>query len=280
MILLLISLHTFPVFTDEPDYYRPESVKAFADWLYATGDYKRSAGEYLRYFFMLDKTPDDGTLFRIGLCYSRSGEYDKAITTFGDLITLYPESAFICESRYETALIHYRRSAYAESLEFIAAETPDSSFDCRRFHILAGIDYLYLRDWHAAYRLLHEVDNTGSPDITGLLELSESAMVIRGKNPFCAGVLSALVPGLGKMYAGKPGDGLFSLLTIGIFGGMAAYGFYEEGVSSVKAWIYASIGGIFYLGNIYGSVNAAIAYTREREDDILRKVDGIVENFF
>ena len=38
-----------------PDYYSPENVRKFADFLYEQGDYLRAIGEYQRYLFYRPK---------------------------------------------------------------------------------------------------------------------------------------------------------------------------------------------------------------------------------
>ncbi|MEJ2567876.1 MAG: hypothetical protein P8Z50_03225 [candidate division WOR-3 bacterium] len=54
-------------------------------------------------------------------------------------------------------------------------------------------------------------------------------------------------------------------MTVGITGWQAYEGFKADGVHSVKGWIFGVVGGIFYLGNIYGSVVAADIYNEEQE---------------
>jgi tetratricopeptide (TPR) repeat protein len=278
--MIFISVQTYT----EPDYYNPEAVKSFADWLFMQKDYRRAAGEYLRFYFMSGESPDDTGLFRLGRCYALAGEYEKAIAMYQRLIEDFPESILIQESQYEIALIYFRLTMYRESLTILRSQLITCDLNCPRLFILSGINYLYLREWHDACTIFHHpefnVSIIYSPDIVKLIELSERADNCKKKNPLYAGILSALIPGLGKMYAEKPGDGFFSFITIGIFGGMAAYSFYEDGPSSVKAWIYASIGGVFYLGNIYGSVIAAAHYNREQQDIILREVDEITKTLY
>jgi tetratricopeptide (TPR) repeat protein len=278
LILLSFVLHA------EPDYFVPEAVKSFADWLFIQGDYRRAAGEYLRFYFMSGKSMDDIGLFRLGRCYSLAGEYEKAMIQFKKLVKDFPESRLVQESRFEMAIIYFRLTLYTDSISILEYEIPLCRSNCDRLLILSGLNYLYLREWHTAFDILNRQGFndpvTDSPDIMKLIHLSEKATSLKNKNPLCAGILSALVPGLGKMYAGKPGDGLFSLITIGIFGGMAGYSFYEEGIASGKGWIYASIGFFFYCGNIYGSAIAAAHYNREQEDIILREVDDFVETFY
>jgi TM2 domain-containing membrane protein YozV len=81
-----------------------------------------------------------------------------------------------------------------------------------------------------------------------------------------AGFLSAIIPGLGKIYAQRTVDGLYSLLTIGLAGWQAYDGFHKDGLSSFKGWAFGVLGSILYIGNIYGSaVSVQIHNVRIRQ---------------
>ncbi len=76
------------------------------------------------------------------------------------------------------------------------------------------------------------------------------------KSPFLGGVLSTAIPGLGRVYAGKSAEGIISFLYVTALG-FTTYDFYRGGGSSNPLFILsASVTGIFYLGNIVGSVTA------------------------
>lgn len=76
-------------------------------------------------------------------------------------------------------------------------------------------------------------------------------------SPFLAGVLSAAVPGLGRIYAGKPAEGIVSFLYLAAFG-FTSYDFYRgAGLRSPLFIFSATVTGVFYAGNIWGSVTAA-----------------------
>lgn len=74
------------------------------------------------------------------------------------------------------------------------------------------------------------------------------------KSPFLAGVLSAAVPGMGRIYAGKTGLGIGTLLTSAVFALQTWEGYRKDGVKSARFIIFGSIFSIFYVGNIWGSV--------------------------
>ena len=76
------------------------------------------------------------------------------------------------------------------------------------------------------------------------------------KSPVTAALMSSLLPGTGKMYAGRVQEGLFSLATISLTSWMAIEGFSEDGSSSTKGWIYGGISAWLYAGNIYGTIVA------------------------
>lgn len=76
------------------------------------------------------------------------------------------------------------------------------------------------------------------------------------KSPSGAAVMSALLPGLGQIYSGRPADGLISLLTVAA---TAAGGYYIRRTDyhgySYPLFFFSAL---FYGGNIYGAYNSAV----------------------
>jgi len=77
------------------------------------------------------------------------------------------------------------------------------------------------------------------------------------KKPGVSLMLSAFIPGTGKMYCGYWYDGLISLTTIGITAWQAIRGFKIYGTDSAYTWIFTSLSATFYISNLYGSYKAA-----------------------
>ena len=88
--------------------------------------------------------------------------------------------------------------------------------------------------------------------------IPEPVATTTSKSPYLAAVLSAVVPGSGRAYAGRPWDGLMGFMTVALTA-TAAY----SGLSAnrpVEGSIFLSFATIFYAGEIYGAWRAAKYY--------------------
>lgn len=77
---------------------------------------------------------------------------------------------------------------------------------------------------------------------------------VKRKSPLLAGAMSAIVPGTGKMYAGRMYQGLFSFVFVGVLAGATYEQYRHGGLSNPQFYLVGSLFSIFYVGNIYGSV--------------------------
>ncbi len=92
------------------------------------------------------------------------------------------------------------------------------------------------------------------------------------RSPFVAGLLSTAIPGLGKIYAGKTAEGVVGFLYIAAMG-LTAFDFYRgSGPQSALFISTASIAGIFYIGNIWGSVTTVNRQNREFNHEINQRI--------
>jgi hypothetical protein len=82
------------------------------------------------------------------------------------------------------------------------------------------------------------------------------------KSPALAAVLS-IVPGMGKIYAGRKHDGFTSLMVVSATAFVAYRMFDQGGVRSVPGWLYGFLSCGFYLGNIYGGYQAVKEYNKK-----------------
>jgi len=75
------------------------------------------------------------------------------------------------------------------------------------------------------------------------------------------------------MYAGRFGDGLFSMLLISGTSWLAYEGFRDSGISGFKGWFFGGLALFFHTGNIYGSVKAAQVSNRLKEETLTHDVE-------
>jgi putative component of membrane protein insertase Oxa1/YidC/SpoIIIJ protein YidD len=83
------------------------------------------------------------------------------------------------------------------------------------------------------------------------------------KSPVLAGVMSAVLPGTGYMYAGHLQEGLAAMITNGLLG----WGIYSlfKNHNTGSGILLSSIAVPFYLGNIIGSANTAITVNQKEQ---------------
>jgi len=266
--------------------FTPENILKFADYLYQEKDYLRAAAEYRRYLLLANAPPPEAASihFKIGLCFRSAQDYGNSVSAFRFLIEKFPESDTAEEARVQVAYGHFLSGEYRESLASADAFLAEIKSGEKRLRLvqLKGVDYLYQRQWAKAGDYFRSLDGqTGSDVLTMALKgFADQGLRLRRKSPVLAGILSALIPGTGRMYAGRTTDGLFSLMTIALTAWQAYDGFHKEGTGSLKGWIYGSIGGFFYVGNVYGSVAAARIYNEQSERKLLEQLGVSVRALF
>lgn len=96
----------------------------------------------------------------------------------------------------------------------------------------------------------------------------QQALNLRMKKPALAAIMSAIVPGSGKWYAGEKKDAAIGFVTIGVMAYQAWRGFNDKGTKSAYGWISAGLGAGFYLGNIYGAARSAKRYNDRKWNSI------------
>jgi TM2 domain-containing membrane protein YozV len=92
------------------------------------------------------------------------------------------------------------------------------------------------------------------------------------KSPLLAGLMSAVVPGSGKFYAGYRGQAISAMVPTFIFAAAAAESYYRAGPKSAQFITTASLFGIFYVGNIWGSVLSVKTFYELRNNEIHNNV--------
>lgn len=276
-IILAIPLLASLLFADSLtiQYYSPENIKRFADFLYEQDDFLRAAGEYQRYLFAVDTLPvnTDAVLFRIGQCFRKSSNYEKAVEYFQNVINNQPDMEFAHQTYYQIALCYFLMERFEQSDAFLRAiQSETAGLDIRvKQQQLRALNMFQMRQWDNAFSTLSSIEPRDETTFN-LMQFAHAGQHLPRKSKTLAGIYSTIVPGLGKLYCSRRIDALQSFVSIAILGWQAYDGFHKDGTSSVKGWIFGSIGSLFYLGNIYGSVVAAEIYNEEYEAQLMSTI--------
>jgi len=265
------------------DYYNPQNILSFADYLYKEEDYLRAAGEYQRYLFY-SSAEADKAIYKIALCYRLGGQTEKSIKFFEKILQDYPESVLSTSARYQIGYAYFMMGQYENSISHLKElnRVENKTYRWKLQHFM-GLNYFMQKRWGDANSLFDSLAHISPDEEAKAIALkfknyAEEGEHLSHKSPILAGSLSSILPGTGKIYCGRYADGFFSLVLIGVTGLLAYDGFRHDGVDSVEGWFSGTLGGIFYLGNIYGSAVATQIYNRQREKDLLLRV-SIESNF-
>lgn len=96
--------------------------------------------------------------------------------------------------------------------------------------------------------------------------------LVKKKSPWIGGVLSAIVPGAGKVYAGRKGNGIYTFLISGLMAAQSIEAYKKDGPQSARFIIYSSLFTSFYIGNIWGSTLAVKVVKNEKRDAIRQQI--------
>jgi tetratricopeptide (TPR) repeat protein len=276
MLLIFLIFALLPGLAIGRDYYSPENILKFADHLYQEKDYLRAAGEYQRYLFHSPQDADS-VLYKIGLCYRLAGDTDEAISYFRRIAFRDSDNPLRFTAAYQIAYTYFLDGQHENSLQYLdqVSVYAKSSDERGKLQILTAFNYLYQKRWSNAEHMLDSMaarDENLNLTASSLSARAREGMNLPHKSPIMASLFSAVIPGTGKIYCGEYGDGIYSLIITGITGWLAWDGFRENGIRSVRGWVFGSMSGVFYAGNVYGSAIAARIYNHRLEADLLERL--------
>lgn len=271
--LLILFIIIFSRSVAAQDLYNFENTQKFAEYLAKSGQYDLATREFERLTFMLPE--NDSLKTSLLSMYRRSGKYDEAIIRgkqlYSELTTMSASSAvefgrtLLLKSDYKSA------KTFWDSNQKLS--TPDKI-------ILSTTSDILQDNYKSANDLLQTLKPEDHRLATNYKELAEQAIAIKRKSPAMAGIMSAIIPGTGRVYVKDWKDGIVSLFFVGTMAFQSIRGFNKSGVKSTRGWIYGGIGFGFYLGNIYGSVVSAKGYNKKSHLGIRTKIENLFNSYY
>ncbi len=274
IILLNIACLNYAASEEVTDYYSPENVLKFADHLFSQGDFLRAISEYQRYLFS-QPIDNEEVRLKIALCYRLGGKPEKSIQAFQNLLSDSSDSKFVSSAYYQIGVSYFLMEQFGKSVEFLKSSLPsisDVKYSTNAQQVI-GLSYLMQREWFSAEKIFNNLQQSDVIEVRENASLysnyAKQGQQLPKRSPLLAGLMSTIIPGSGRLYTGRINDAITSLITVGIAGWQAYDGFNRDGLSSVKGWTLGTLSGIFYLGNIYGSVLSARVYNDHVSEEFL-----------
>lgn len=246
-------------------------------------NYLITAGDYRGAIYMANqlKKQNNGaggradTLnYLCGWAYYNRKILDSSAAAF-ELVT--PASIWYSKTRFYCAINYAYLKKNAEALSIFEKSSRDSLLQLQklaRFELagLALLERKYTR-FDSLSGTFEFTDYAFSQEEKDLIVYGKKMRAYKRKSPFVAGALSALVPGLGKFYAGKKGQALAVFAMCAVLGAVTAENYIKDGPRSPGFITFGTVFSMFYLGNIWGSAlsvkMARQSFYRTKENEIL-----------
>lgn len=266
MMKLFLFFILFIRVINSQDFHSPESRKLFADYLFCTQDYLRATSEYEEYLKFYD---NDTSTFKVALGYSLIKSYEEAAKKFSEIST---KSNFYHASRLEYLKTQLLLENYAALVKFPPDSNQINELKLINLSILLSDSKILERD-----KLLNPFLNKEKSEVEMFYKFRKDPPY---KSPVIAGLMSAVIPGSGKIYADQLSEGLTALVLNGLFAFLSYNNFKHD--HDFRGWIFAGAGTFFYAGNIYGSVAAAKIYNSKLDYEYKEQVLDFLEsnNYF
>lgn len=220
----------------DPNFYTNSAkILSFAENLEAEGDWYRAITEYKRYVH-LEGEPQDDIHYRISRLYTKLKRFGNALDAL--LVIENKENGRYC---YSVGQVYFLAGDYTNAKAYWRSDT------------LLGWIHLREGNYQQASQLLNI---THYPT---------------RKKPWLGGALSALIPGSGRVYAGRAADGISAFaLTLGT--GLSSYYCFKQ-ERYAPAYLFALLCAGFYLGDIYGSVISVRQYNEIQEEKYVSEIE-------
>jgi len=250
LILLFVSTTVKSQTPAEENYFSVQNRLRFGNYLFSEKDYLRAVDEFREY---LKKENNDTIQFKVAECFLRINRFDEASANYKTLFFHSPLS--------DNARLGFYKSLFFKNDFPLLKEFADNK------------DYLpesFEEEVQRLKYISYFLDNSTLPDTNKFIQyfpdsnradISEFYLMKQyppKKNPTKAALLSAVVPGLGKIYTEQIGDGITAFITTGLLTFLSINNFNHD--HNFRGWLFAGLTAFSYAGNIYGSAASAHVY--------------------
>ena len=187
------------------------------------------------------------------------------------------DSKYYLKSINGIAYSYQKLEQYQKSIDFINLQK--GIFDLNNIYksklsLIQSINFAKLSEWKES---LNEIDKSlhfrYDENTNNIKKIIIKGNSLKRKSPVAGLLLSSAIPGLGKVYAGKYKDAIYSFLLVSISGWQSYRGFSNDGINSLRGWFSSALFATFYVGNIYGSFVEVKLYNNRKENKIINQIN-------
>jgi len=224
--------------------------------------------ERLLHFFPGHNLSDRARLL-LGICFIEENDMEKARDVFAEAAVETDKNSATALAALLTGETYFRQGLLADAIHWFnySRETTESIElqDAAQYRL--GWAMLREGRWPEASRAFASI-SPGTLLYSNAGELSKRSLEgldLPSKDPMTAGILAALIPGLGHAYATRYRDAMVAFLLNGLFI-WAALESFDEGHNALGAILgILELG--WYTGNIYSAANVASKYNTRMQNE-------------
>ncbi|OGU55888.1 MAG: hypothetical protein A2V66_18190 [Ignavibacteria bacterium RBG_13_36_8] len=232
------------------DFFSPQNRLKFGDYLFREQDYLRAINEYQEYLKIAN---NDTARFKFAFALAEMGRETEALDNYKGLFFSSPLNE---GARLEFYKINFQQGDFVRFRDLCT----------EKIYLPENSDLIIQKLNRFSYLL----DDNLLPDSAAFVDVfdqGEKEQVLNFymrkkfppyKSPLTAAVLSAIIPGAGKIYTGNYGDGITAFLLTGILSFLAYDNFKAD--HDFRGWLFTGLAVMFYSGNVYGSVASTQIY--------------------
>ena len=242
----------------------------FAGSCMEKGEHEQAAREFERFIYFF---PDDLQIKTArclkGICYLKNRNYEEARTVFSQIIKSSQGSPMAGRGLFLTGESYYQEGYFKEAGYYyglVIEQYPMSDLKNSALYRL-GWSNMHKNRWQDASAIFKKVEEKSLlyKHSQQLADQSLQGDILPFKNPYAAGTLAALAPGLGHAYVSRYKDSAVAFLLNGLFIWAAVESFHQH--HDVLGCILAFLEAGWYSGNIYSAVNVAHKHNRKLQND-------------
>lgn len=265
LLLLVFGALAQPVTADET----ADLLWDLANTLYFEKDFFRALGEYQRFVFLFPTDPRASEAeIQIGRCYLQGEQLEKAFDHFIRLFNRKREEPVGRQALIEAIAIRAQQNRYQEAIywtkRFIMIYPDDPEID--RIYLRLAWLRIDIGQYEQALATLDRIQPESElyPRARSLSRALQQQPEIKRKSPTTAGVLSAVLPGAGHLYTGRPGKAITSFLLNALFIAGAVAAFQHDSPVLGGILIFFELG--WYVGGIRSAAQAAREANEKKEE--------------
>ena len=251
----------------------------FAHSCMEKGEYVRAINEFERFIYFF---PEEGRVplarHLIGICYMKNGQYKKARKVFLRTVGDDPMGPFAGKALFLIGESYYEQGAPEEAGYYFGQVLERYPSDRLENAARYRLGWTRMREnrWQEASEEFKKVGRTSLLYDSARYLSAESLKgeELPSKDPVTAGIMAAVIPGLGHAYVSRYKDAVVAFLLNGLFIWATIESFNQD--HNVLGGILAFFEAGWYAGNIYSAVNVTHKWNRKVRDDFRK---GLIDRF-